>query len=582
MMSHNALHLGNHALGKKPQPVFLTEEARRAHMHIIGGSGVGKSKLLEYMIRQDIQGGKGLCLIDPHGNLFDSILEFMVRYGFDKRLIVINPAESEWSVGLNYLEHDKFIFDPGHHAENVIKGIGKAREEDIFKTAGLVHWLRHLLQLLISSGLTLMEAQLVMKINNQALRQKLLEGIVDPQLRTLLKEAWHQFETTTDRLRDEHIIFPVLNRINTFLSTQTMRRIIGQAESRVNFYDAMQSGMVVLVNLSQGLTDNEKNLLGIQIIDKIYQAGAQRKPETGKQFYVYIDEFGRFVSHQLALGLEELRKRRVSFILAHQELEQLRDAERVGGDRLLAAVNTNTKVKVAFRISRHDAEEMALEVFAGKIDGSEIKHQELRTTIIPHKSRETVYAKGGSEAESQSESTLDSISQISNQLSGMVYVPDQGWLSSDYAVSMSQSTSSGLSEGRGSGRASGKSRARSEVEIDVPFYDLEVTKEVAGTTFYSIEEIKERFTQMLQNQDERYFHLRILGKSHSPIPLITETVKPSPVLPSQMRKALEENYRRYCLPAHEVDLQIEMRRQALLASNEVIESERALPDVFGE
>lgn len=93
---------------------------------------------------------------------------------------------------------------------------------------------------------------------------------------------------------------------------------------------------------------------------------------------------------------------------------------------------------------------------------------------------------------------------------------------------------------------------------------------------------KMRFTQLLQNQGERYFHLWILGKSHLPIPLITETVRPSLVLLSRMRNALEENYRRYCLPAHEVDLQIETLRQELLASAEDIEFEQMTPDVFGE
>lgn len=146
MASNESIHLGNHAFGKKSLPVFLSELDRRSHMHVIGGSGVGKSKLLEHMIRQDVRAGRGLCLIDPHGNLFQSVLEYTIRNRMEDRLIVINPAVSEWSVGLNLLEHDPTVFDTGHHAENVIQGIGKAREEDLFKTAGLVHWLRNLLQ----------------------------------------------------------------------------------------------------------------------------------------------------------------------------------------------------------------------------------------------------------------------------------------------------------------------------------------------------------------------------------------------------------------------------------------------------
>lgn len=410
----------------------------------------------------------------------------------------------------------------------------------------------------------------------------MIERIADAQLREILTGVWSEYDNTTARVRDEQIKLPVSNRINTFLATRTMRRIVSQTESRVNFRDAIEQGMVVLVNLSEGITANERNLLGIQIIDRIYQAATTRTPEAGKQFYVYIDEFGNFVSHQLALALEELRKRRVSFILAHQELEQLRDAERVGGSRLLAAVHANTKVKVAFRISRHDAEEMALEIFAGQIHGNEVKHREMRTLIIPHKGRETVYARGASSGESQSESVLDSVNELAGQLNGMLYSPDQGWFAPNLPLSVSESASSSHSEGRGTGRGQGRSHSSSESEVDIPWYDLEVTKEVSGTTFFSIEEVKERITQMLQNQDERFFHLRVLGANNQPIPLTTETVKPMPVLPSQLRSALVGNYRRYCLPVAEVDLQIETRRQALLADPDDDNPVPTDPDAFWE
>ena len=111
--------IGNHAFGKRHR-VFLKDEARKHHCHIIGGTGTGKSKLMEYMIRQDIRNGKGVCLIDPHGSLYEPVLKWVVANGFKHRLVVVDPNEKDWSVGLNILEYDKDQLDVGQHIENVI------------------------------------------------------------------------------------------------------------------------------------------------------------------------------------------------------------------------------------------------------------------------------------------------------------------------------------------------------------------------------------------------------------------------------------------------------------------------------
>jgi len=537
-MSYEEIHIGNHAFSKAGNNVFLKDKVRGEHCHIIGGTGTGKSKLLENMIRQDIKNGKGLCLIDPHGSLFDSVLRWVVAHGFEHRLVVVDPNEKGWSVGLNFLEYDRNLFDAGQHVENVIYDLGKARDEDLFATAQVVIWLRNFLMLATYSGLTLDEVYYLLNEKNSRLRQVLTEHISDDEsLKRQLSQAWEEYDNAPAKTRSEIMKLPVWSRIQTFLATKTMRQIMSQKETTVDFYKAMEKGQIVLVNLHGSLSENEKNLLGTIVIDKLFQAAVKRKPDTGKMFYVYIDEFGRFVSERIARALEELRKRRVPFILAHQELEQLKDETRVDGKRLLASVMSNTKVKIAFRISRSDAEAMALEMFGGFITGNEIKHEQKVTSFWPHKT--TAKSRGFGKAMSQgdAEAIINTIGQASSHMSGTVYVPGSGFLDTDVIQSHADSFGLGSSSLSGSSRSSMSSYSTNEIEMEFPFYDLEPFDQIVSTTFYSIEEIKERYIQFLQNQKERFFHIRILGETdRPPIALMTPTVHDITILPSVLNK----------------------------------------------
>lgn len=565
-MNYNEIHIGNHAFGGGPHKIFLKDEARKEHCHIIGGTGTGKSKLMEYMIRQDIRNGKGVCLIDPHGNLFESILKWAEAYGYGHRLVVIDPTEKNWSVGLNFLEYDKNLFDAGQHVENVIFEIGKARNENIFETTQVVIWMRNFLQLAALCGLTLEDVYLLLNEKNKKLRRNLTDTIVeDKALTRQLRNAWDEYDSAPARTRSEIMKLPVWSRVQTFLATRTMRQIIGQRETTIDFFEAMKKGKIVLVNLHGSLSENEINLLGIIIIDKIWQAARRRKPESGTPFYVYIDEFGRFVSERIALALEELRKRRVPFILAHQELEQLRDEENPAGRRLLAAIMTNAKVKIAFRISRADAEAMALEMFAGFITGNEIKHEQRIISFWPMKTTEKSRAFGHGMSEGEMSAFIENVAHASSQFTGQLFIPDVGFMGASQLSSESMGLVTGMSSGSGSSRGKMKNYSLNEIEMEFPFYDLQPFEQVVSTSFYSVEEIKERYFQFLQNQKERYFHMRIVGETdRPPIALVTPTVEDVHILPSILNKAKLQSIRKYSKPIDEIDRLSEIRRKELL------------------
>jgi len=562
-MSDDSIFIGTHAFSKeegedrKAQRVYLKDEARKKHTHIIGGTGTGKSKLMEQMIQEDIKNGKGVCLIDPHGSLYDSVLKWCILEDYRQKLIIIDPNKKEWSVGLNFLEYDTSIWDLGQHVENIIDGLGKARDEDLFATAQVVIWLRNFLQLAAAQNepkLTFTDLYTLIRDDKKILRDVLTDKISDSLLRRFLKDAWHEYDNAPGRTRADMMRLPVWSRIQTFLGTQNMRRIVGQAETSVDFYDAMQNDKIVLVNLSGQLTENERSLLGVMIIEKIYEAALKRKPDVENQYYVYIDEFGYFVSERIAKALEELRKRHVGFILAHQELEQLRDEGRIGGQRLLASIMTNAKIKIAFRVSRADAEAMMYEMFAGFITGDEIKHEQKVISFWPHKTREKSYAYGSSVSHGEAQSISNMIGQMSGQISGQVFIPGSGFISSVDPVSTSIGKNLMNSLSRGDSRTSIHGYSDSEVEIDVPFYDLEPFEQIVSTTFYSIEEIKERYISFLQNQQERFFHLRILGETaRMPIPLRTPNVRHEDISPKVLREQVEDIVKQYCRKGEEVE-----------------------------
>ncbi len=156
----------------------------------------------------------------------------------------------------------------------------------------------------------------------------------------------------------------------------------------------MDEGKIILVNLAcTKLSEEEQRMLGVMVVDKVIQAAKSRSdiPERERRpFYFVIDEFGDFVCEDVARGLQALRKFRVSMILAHQELEQLREDSR----RVYSAVMANPAVRVVFRTSREDAEKMALEMFTGKIRDDVVKRVVRQTKYEPVETTREVVTDG--------------------------------------------------------------------------------------------------------------------------------------------------------------------------------------------
>lgn len=538
--------------------VFLSEEDRESHIHIIGSTGTGKSKLMEHMIRSDIDRRRGLCLVDPHGDLYQEILKYLVRKRLDQReVILIDPNDEEWAVGLNFLEYDPNLRSPSSHASEVMKGIAKVfGDENTDILPRLQRWERNALIPLIERKLTLIELFDFIHPKDPTFRRLVLREVRD----YYLKKEWELFDRTNPRDRLTYVE-AVLNRANKFAGGREIRRIFGQINSTINFREAMDQGKIILCNLaSNKLSQEEQRMLGVVIVDKIVQAAKSRVdiPERKRRpFYFYLDEFGQFVSEDIARALQELRKFKVFLILAHQELEQLRTES----PKVYSAVMSEPQIRISFRISREDAEIMAKEMFTGKIK-PKVKRALTQTKFWPKETKREIYTETESLAEgefSSSSSGRSSAEAEGRSYSEKQVIPLPVFLEPDRITYTEISTSQAVSSSS-SGRSSiyGESSSQSTV----PWYEYIPFQEVSSVQDYTIEEIVEKYIAWIKTQQDRHAQLKI--RQRGPIPIVTPFVKEAKVREKDIRTLKEMVYQRYALKAEEVDKQIEQRRRKFL------------------
>ncbi len=321
---------------------------RRQHMYVIGKTGTGKSAMLHNLIIQDIANGEGVCVVDPHGELIESIVQKIPRERV-KDVVYFNPADSEHPMGFNVLE----LPDPKykHLVASGLMGIftkiwagtWSARMEYILNNA--------VLALLDTPGSTLLGISRILV--DKEYRQQILANVKDPVVRSF----WlNEYEEWRDQFRNEAIA-PIQNKVGQFLSTAMIRNVVGQPQSTIDIFKIMNEGKIFLVNVSKGrIGEDNSALLGAMLITKIQLAAMERVriPEDERvDFYLYVDEFQNFATDSFASILSEARKYRLNLILAHQYIGQLvTDVS----TKVRDAVFGNVGTMVVFRVGAADAE----------------------------------------------------------------------------------------------------------------------------------------------------------------------------------------------------------------------------------
>lgn len=326
----------------------IKRKDRRQHMYVLGKSGTGKSVLLHNLITQNIKNGEGVCVIDPHGELAEEILELIPENRI-KDVIYFNPADPDFHIGFNVLQID----DPKlkHLVASGIMGIftkiwanaWSSRMEYILNNA--------ILALLDTPGTTLLGIPRLLV--DKEYRQMIIGNLKDP----IVKSFWlHEYEEWRDQFRNEAIA-PIQNKVGQFLSTSIIRNVVGQSKSTIDIFKIMNEGKIFIVNVSKGrIGEDNSALLGGMIITKLQLAAMERVriPENERRdFYLYVDEFQNFATESFANILSEARKYRLNLIIAHQYIAQIANSE---GSKVSDAVFGNVGTMIIFRVGAEDAQ----------------------------------------------------------------------------------------------------------------------------------------------------------------------------------------------------------------------------------
>jgi len=322
----------------------IKTDDRRRHIYLLGKTGTGKTTMMENMVMDDILAGRGVGLIDPHGDFAEKILHFIPENRIDD-VIYFNPADIDYPIGFNPLE--KVGDEHQHMVASGLMAIFKKIWPDVW-SARMEYILNNsLLSLLEFPGSTLLG--IMRLLTNKEYRQTVVNRLTDP----IIKSFWvDEFARYTQRLEAEATA-AILNKVGQFVANPLIRNIIGQPHSTIDIRRMMDEGKIFIANLSKGkMGEDNSALLGAMLITKMQLAAMSRVniPEKDRRdFYLYIDEFQNFSTESFANILSEARKYRLSLVLAHQYIEQL-------DDKVRAAVFGNIGTIVCFRIGAEDAE----------------------------------------------------------------------------------------------------------------------------------------------------------------------------------------------------------------------------------
>ena len=343
----SGLFLGKSIYRGITKPVYMELDDRRRHVYIIGKTGVGKSVLLQEMIVQDIRKGRGMAVIDPHGDLIERILPLIPPERAEE-VIYFDPSDSERPMGLNMLEAK--TEEQKHFIVTSIIGL-MYKLFDPQKT-GIIgprfeHAIRNaMLTVMVEPGSSFVEV--VRVLTDTAFVQELLPKVSDP----IVKRYWTDQIAQTSDFHKSEVLDYIVSKFGRFVTNKLIRNIIGQSKSSFDFRKVMDEGKILLINLAKGkMGEENSNFLGLILVPKILVAAMSRvdtPEEKRRDFFLYVDEFQNFATPDFAQILSEARKFRLNLCVANQFIGQM-------DEEVKNAVFGNVGTLIAFRVGVTDA-----------------------------------------------------------------------------------------------------------------------------------------------------------------------------------------------------------------------------------
>lgn len=353
-------------------PIGLTEAERQKHMYIVGGTGNGKSTMLKYQIIQDIEAGKGLALIDPHGDLAEEILGYIPKSRAND-VVYINPDDISHPVAINLLEIDKDIWgdDLLREKDQITESVVSVLRKSFSDNDSGGHRIEYILRNTIQTALT-MDSPTIFTIfrllNDPKFRKPVINNLEDHDL----KMFWRTEIGKAGEMQRVKMSAGITSKIGRFLFSASARRMLEQESSSINFEKLMEEGKIIICNLSKGkIGEDTSALIGTTILAKLQLAALKRAKqlsENRQPFYLYVDEFQNFATMSFVQMLSEARKYKLFLTMAEQSISQQDRKQLV--DIILANVGT----VVCFRTGSPLDEQYLLPIFSPYIDIGEISN----------------------------------------------------------------------------------------------------------------------------------------------------------------------------------------------------------------
>jgi hypothetical protein len=510
---------------------------RDKHLYVCGGTGTGKSKFLEHLIRQDIKNWHkskcGLILLDPHGSLYDNLMQWLAwnERILDVPIVPIDLRQDDWVVSYNLLRHRETA-DPAVLVDNLtdamayVWGQGGTNQTPLF-----ARWAGNVLRALYEKKLTLVDAEHLVDRVGKQVRFAMTADMEDIPSR----QDW-RFADTLNAKDFESQIGSTVSRLRRFIRNQTMRSTFGQPKVSMDLGKALEEGSIILVSLATEhakISKENAELFGTLLLSDLWTAASERGKRDGiKPFYCYLDEFQRFVTPTIAENLDESRGYGLHLTVANQFPNQLL-GRGDSGRRVYESIMENASSKVVFRLSHEDnLKTMAQWLFRGVMDPDQVKHELYSTRVLEYREefKEVI-------SESSSSGSGGGRQRGGARGAGFGGTADYFDEEETLATSKSWSKFSSTSDSKSESWSKSTTRSKSLVPTLVPV----LGKELSHVQFRSLEEQLFRAMAVLFDQKQRQGVARLVGMN-APVSLFTPLIEPVPSSPERLKRYLGRCY----------------------------------------
>jgi hypothetical protein len=365
MLGVNKHHGSNTVIG-------LTAKEREKHVFLVGGTGNGKTTMLEYALLQDINAGKGVAFIDPHGDAAQKLLRYIPKKRI-KDVIYLNPRDIKYPIGLNLLElpadldEDELLVEKERVTEAVVSVLRKVFADDDANAHRIEAMLRNTIRTAFSTEQPTLFTCLEL-LRNSEYRNKVVAKLTDPHLKSFWKEEFGK----AGGMQRVSMTKGLTHRLDRFESSEFVKRMMGQKQSTINFEDIIDSGKILICNFSTNMGEDTSTLFGTTVLAKLKIAAERRseQPETSrKPFYVYVDEFQNFATTPFVKMLSSSRKYKLYLNIAEQSTAQQEE------QRLTEAILANVSTIVCFGLGSPADERLLLSRFEPQLKSGNLLNQ---------------------------------------------------------------------------------------------------------------------------------------------------------------------------------------------------------------